>query len=128
MTNCHSWRDAMWVNDKFWCHPIHREWQVFLSVSHPTCTLLSMSTTILVTYLRNTKTSHFHFYKAIPFLVFCNQNVFYNTFLCSSRKHWTFFFTLSSVRCQYTIQMQHFSNYWFLFVNFCTRRNDAIII
>ncbi len=75
MTNSHSRRYSVRVDNHIWNYALPCEWQILLSVCHPACALLSMSTSELVTNLRYSDGAHLDFSEPLIFLVRGKNNL-----------------------------------------------------
>lgn len=73
MTNSHTGWNGMRIHNHVRHHTFHCEWQVFLSISDTTGSLLSVPGGELVTNLGDLDGSHFDFNKSIHFFI-CSQN------------------------------------------------------
>jgi len=62
----------MRVNDEVWHNALSCERKIFLPVEHPNCTFLTMSTSELVTNLRDTLRSHLDLNETLPKFIDCN--------------------------------------------------------
>lgn len=69
MTNCHTWRNSMWINNQIRDNTFSCKWKIFLSICHSTCSFLSMPRGKFITNLRNFNSSHFYFYEKIIILL-----------------------------------------------------------
>jgi hypothetical protein len=82
MTDSHSGRDSMRVHDHVRDYTLSSEGQVFLSISHTTCTLLTMSTSELVSYLRYSDSSHLDLGKGMRILICSDDDLIDDAIFC----------------------------------------------
>lgn len=75
MTDSHTRRDSVRVNDHVGNEALNRERQILLSVCHTTSTFLTVARGKLVTNLRRFDCSHFYFDKAFIFVVSGEDNL-----------------------------------------------------
>lgn len=101
MTNCHSRRNSMWINNHIWNDSFCGKWKIFLPISHTTSTLLAMTWSEFVANLRNLDSSHFNFDVAHFFLSDSKNNLINVTlFRMLERNRLVFSWLLSNLLVQ----------------------------
>lgn len=73
MTNGHTRRDSVGIDNHVWVNTFASEWQILLPISHTTSTLLTVTRGEFITDLRNFNSSHFDFNESLVFVI-CSQN------------------------------------------------------
>jgi hypothetical protein len=81
MTNRHSRRNSVRIDNHVRVHTLDRERQVLLAVSHATGSLLTVTTGELVSDLWDFDCAHFHFDKTLVLLVRCHDDLVNVAFL-----------------------------------------------
>ena len=75
VTNRHTRRDSVRIDNHVWYHTLASEWQVFLSVSHTASSFLSVPTSEFITDLWNLDRSHLHFNETAHLFVASQNNL-----------------------------------------------------
>lgn len=75
MTNRHTRRDGMRVDDQVWNNALSSERQIFLSVKHTDSTLLAVSAGKLVPDLWNALRPHLDLGESLALLVHCENDL-----------------------------------------------------
>ena len=86
VTNGHSGRDGMWIDNQVWSDAFSGEWQVFLSIGHTAGTFLTVSRGELVSDLRDLDGSHFDFDEQEASFVICEHDLVDNTIFRVSQR------------------------------------------
>jgi len=81
VTNSHTRRDSVRIDNHVRHYTFSSEWQILLSVSHTTSSLLTVTTSEFVSNLRNSNGSHFNFSKSKVFFVSSYDNLVNDTTL-----------------------------------------------
>lgn len=131
MSDGHTRRDAMWVDNHIRDNAFQCEWQVFLAKCHSTCPFLSVPTGEFVANLWNTDWSNAYLGKFVTSRILWHDDQIDYSFLSSSRTERSIF-ELSPDLHSHTITIvrrhQHLTNKDLLVLNGLPRRNNTIII
>ena len=74
VTNCHSRRNSVRIDDEIWDYSFLSEGHIFLMISHSNGTFLAMSRSKLISNLRDSNWSHFDFGEGLTLIVNSNNN------------------------------------------------------
>ena len=131
MSNGHSGRNAMRVDNHIRNNTINTERKIFLSICHSTCSLLTMSWSKFITYLRNSHTSDSHLRKLVAICICRHDDKVNYTSLCPSRSQrciFEFFLDFHTMHFGVVRGSQDLSNQYFFVFDILSRRNYSICI
>mmetsp|Transcript_10451 Transcript_10451/g.26303 ORF Transcript_10451/g.26303 Transcript_10451/m.26303 type:complete len:451 (-) Transcript_10451:2197-3549(-) len=86
LSDGHTTGNGVWIHDDVWTDTLHGEWHVLLSIGDAHRTLLSVTTTELVTDLRNANTAHAHLHKLVAVAVGGEHHAVDNTALTAAHR------------------------------------------
>ena len=115
MTNSHSRRDGMRIYNQIRHNTFSCKGKILLSISHTTCSFLSMSWCKFISNLWNFNSSHFNFNEKIICFILWKHNLIYFTSFWMSQWLWGILHCLFSnhsftFRKLFIFNLSNFSN------------------